>query len=73
MEVQGILTLYEIGRRGRPIATIKPGDLGDPSARKNPWGKVTTLWAQIVDVVRESRELERNLLGKAAYRHLGES
>ncbi len=71
MQAQATLKVYEIGRRGRPVATIEAGDLGDPYVTHGPWQKLTTLWSEIVDVARESRELERELLGKATYRRFG--
>lgn len=72
MQVQGILKVYETGRRGRPVRTIQPGDLADPYG-KTPWRRLVTLWSTLVDVVREARELEARLLGSAQYRYLDRS
>jgi hypothetical protein len=66
MQAQGILNLYEIGRRGKPVATIQPGDLADPYGKK-PWDRVVSFFSTVAEIARESRELERQMLGKYYY------
>ena len=68
MQNVNVIGLYERGLRGRPVPRIQPGDLADPYG-KSPWQRVATLWSTIVDVVRESREMQKSLLGRTTYRH----
>ena len=68
MQNVNVIRLYERGLRGRPVPRIQPGDLADPYG-KSPWQRVATLWSTIVDVVRESREMQKSLLGRTTYRH----
>jgi len=63
-----VSSLYETGLRGRPVARIEAGDLADP-AGKSPWQRVASLWAAIVDVARETREMETRLLGRSTFRY----
>jgi hypothetical protein len=72
MHAGNVMKVYEIGRRGKPVRTIMPGDLDDPYG-KSPWQRVVTLWSALVDIARESRALETEMLGRAAYRDLGRS
>jgi hypothetical protein len=67
-----VMKVYHIGRRGRPVRMIVAGDLTDPY-RRSPWRRIVTLWNEIVDVARETRELETQLLGRGHYRRIGES
>jgi hypothetical protein len=68
MQNVNVIRLYESGLRGRPVARIQAGDLADPSG-KSPWQRVATLWANIVDAVRESREMQASMLGRTTYRY----
>ena len=68
MQNASVISLYETGLRGRPVPRIQAGDLADPSG-KSPWQRVATLWSQIVEVVRETREMQTRLLGRTTYRH----
>ena len=72
MQSTHVLKLFEIGRRGRPVATIGPGDLAEPYS-KGPWQKVASLWTTLVEIARESRELETRLMGKGPYRRFGDN
>ena len=67
MQNATVMSLYEAGLRGRPVPRIEAGDLGDPYG-KSPWQRVTSVWSTIVDVVRETRELQTSLLGRTTYR-----
>jgi hypothetical protein len=72
MQTGNVVSLYEIGLRGRPIETIGAGDLAQPYAR--PFLERSREFLRtIVDVVRESRELEKKMLGEEGYRRMGES
>jgi hypothetical protein len=62
-----VIKLYENGRRGRPVPMIMPGDLADPY-RKSPWHRAKSLFSTIVEIWRESRALEAELLAKRRYR-----
>ena len=62
------ISVYESGLRGRPVPRIAAGDLADPSG-KSPWKRVASVWSTLVDVVRETRELEVRLLGRTTFRH----
>jgi hypothetical protein len=66
-----VLKVFEVGRRGKPVTTIGPGDLAEPYA-KGPWQRVVALWTTIVEIARETRELETRLLGRGHYRRRGE-
>src|SRR6478735_2185284 len=68
MQNANVIQLYEAGLRGRPVARIQAGDLADPYC-KSPWQRAATLWSTIVDLVRETREMETQLLGRTTYRH----
>jgi len=68
MQNANVIRLYEAGLRGRPVARIQPGDLGDPYG-KSPWQRVVTLWSTIVEIARETREMESRLLGRTTFRH----
>jgi hypothetical protein len=68
MQNANVIRLYESGLRGRPVPRIQPGDLADPYG-KSPWQRVATWWSTIVDVVRESREMQKSLLGRTTYRY----
>jgi hypothetical protein len=70
MQSANVIRVYETGLRGRPVARIRPGDLAEPYG-KSPWQRVATLWSTIVDIVRETRELEKQLLGRSTYRNFG--
>ena len=63
-----VSSLYETGLRGRPVAHIDAGDLADPSG-KSPWQRVVTLWSALVDIVRETREMQTRLLGRSTFRY----
>ena len=52
-----LVDIYETGLRGRPVHSIEAGDLADPSG-KSPWQRVATLWSTMVDIVRETREMQ---------------
>jgi len=62
-----VIKLYENGRRGRPVPMILPGDLADPYG-KSPWQRAKTLFATLVEVWREARALEAELLAKRSNR-----
>jgi hypothetical protein len=68
MQNVNVIRLFESGLRGRPVPRIQAGDLADPYG-KSPWQSVATLWSKIVDVVRETREMETSLLGRTTYRY----
>ena len=70
MQTAHVIRVYETGLRGRPVAHIREGDLADPYG-KSPWQRVATLWSTIVDIVRETRALEAQLLGRTTYRTFG--
>jgi hypothetical protein len=71
MQTGNIIRLYESGLRGRPVAHIRPGDLDDPYDRSlSPWQRAVSLWSTLVDIVRETRAMERELLGRTTYRGL---
>ena len=63
-----VMNIYETGLRGRPVPSIEAGDLADPSG-KSPWQRVATLWSTMVDIVRETREMQTRLLGRTTFRH----
>ena len=70
MQNASLMTVYEAGLRGRPVPRIEAGDLADPYGKSpSPWQRVATLWATIVDVLRETRELQARLLGRTSYRY----
>jgi hypothetical protein len=71
MHATNVLKLFEVGRRGRPVTTIGPGDLAEPYS-KGPWQKAVSLWKAIVEIARESRELESRLMSQNQYRRLGD-
>lgn len=71
MQTGNVVSLYEIGLRGRPIETIGEGDLAQPYA-KSLGQRVRRFFTAIVEVVRESRELEIRMLGDDGFRRLGE-
>lgn len=56
-----------MGLRGRPVRRIREGDLADPYG-KSPWSGIATLWSTLVDIVRETRELQASLLGRTTFR-----
>jgi hypothetical protein len=62
------IRIYESGLRGRPVPRIRPGDLADPYG-KSPWQRLATLWSTMVDIVRETRELQASLLGRTTFRY----
>ena len=63
------MSVYEAGLRGRPVPRIQAGDLADPYRKPpSPWRRVVTLWSAIVDIARETRELEARLLGRSSRR-----
>ncbi|MFO1312112.1 MAG: hypothetical protein U1F41_08625 [Burkholderiales bacterium] len=62
-----VIELYEIGLRGRPVPRIAAGDLADPY-QKSLWQRVSEGWKAIVEVARETRALERSMLGRTTYR-----
>ena len=64
-----VIRVYETGLRGRPVRQIGAGDLADPYG-KSPWQRIVALWSTIVDVVRETRELQTRLLGRTTYRYI---
>ena len=66
-----VIKLYENGRRGRPVRTILPGDLADPYG-KSPWQRAKSLFSTLVEIWRESRELEAQLLADRGYRRFRE-
>ncbi|MCC6197012.1 MAG: hypothetical protein IT518_21365 [Burkholderiales bacterium] len=70
MSTTEAVKLYEVGRRGRPIKGIRPGDLADPYG-KTPWQHVVSFARTIADIAREARELETRMLA-GGYRR-GES
>jgi hypothetical protein len=62
--------LYELGQRGRPVAGIRAGDLADPYAR-TPWQSVKSFFRTMLEVAREARELEEQMLAKSFHRGEG--
>lgn len=72
MQSGNVVKLYEVGLRGRPIRTIGPGDLADPSA-PSLWKRIAALGAAMLDVAREPRALEARFLGRTHYRRFHES
>jgi hypothetical protein len=71
MQAVNTLKLYEVGLRGRPVATIGPGDLADPVAnRRTLRQRVAKLWSDMVEIVEESRRLEASL--RRQFPYLGE-
>ena len=71
MQNASLMSVYEAGLRGRPVPRIEAGDLADPYVKSpSPWQRVATLWSAIVDIVRETRELEARLLGRTSRRFL---
>lgn len=62
MQTGNVITLYELGLRGRPIETIGEGDLAQPYALPL-WQRVKTFVKSVVEVARDSRALEKKLLG----------
>ena len=67
MSNASVIQLYEIGLRGRPVQRIAAGDLADPYER-SVWQRVADGWKTIVEVVKETRALEKSLLGRTTYR-----
>jgi hypothetical protein len=67
MQNANVIQLYEAGLRGRPVPRIQPGDLADPYG-KSSWQRIVSLWSAIVDVARETREMEERMLGRTTYR-----
>ena len=67
MQDLNVIRLYEAGLRGRPVARILPGDLADPYGR-SPWQQLRSAWSTLVDIVRETRDLETRLLGRTTFR-----
>ncbi|HTQ01319.1 MAG TPA: hypothetical protein VMN56_18530 [Casimicrobiaceae bacterium] len=68
MQAVNTLKLYEVGRRGRPVATIEPGDLADPAAKPRTLRqRIAKLWSDFVGIVEESRRLEASLRRKYPY------
>jgi len=63
------IRVFEMGLRGRPVPRIGEGDLADPYG-KSPLRRLATLWTTIVDIARETRELETRLLGRTTFRNL---
>ena len=71
MQAVNTLKLYEVGRRGRPVATIEPGDLADPAAKPRTLRqRIAKLWSDIVGIAEESRKLEASL--RRQFPYLGE-
>ena len=66
-----VVKLYTIGIRGMPIRTIGPGDLAEPRAR-SLWRRIADFGAAVVEVAREARALEKNLLGYGSYRRFSD-
>jgi hypothetical protein len=71
MQTGNVVSLYEIGLRGRPIATIGEGDLAEPGA-PTLLQRVRNFFTTMAEVARESRELEIKMLGDEGFRRLGE-
>jgi len=65
-----VVKLYENGRRGRPVPHIRAGDLADPVG-KSPWARVVSFLTGVVEVAREARRLESEMLGKSHFRRFG--
>jgi hypothetical protein len=70
MPTGDVVKLYEIGLRGRPIRTIRPGDLAQPYAR-SLWQRIVGVAKAIVEVARDARELEIKTIGRGHYRRGG--
>ena len=66
-----VVKLYTIGIRGMPIRTIGPGDLAEPRA-PSLWRRIAEFGTKMAEVARETRALERQLLGRAHYRQFGD-
>ena len=62
-----VIRVYESGLRGRPVPRIREGDLADPYGG-SPWKRVASLWSTLVDIVRETREMQTRLLGRTTFR-----
>ena len=70
MQNLNVISLYENGLRGRPVARIGAGDLADPYAKSSPWQRVTASWSTLVEIVRETRALQSKLLDGARFTHI---
>ncbi|MFO1305878.1 MAG: hypothetical protein U1F54_19310 [Burkholderiales bacterium] len=68
MSNASVIQLYEIGLRGRPVPRIAAGDLADPY-QKPLLQRVADFWKTIVEIVQETRAMERKLLGRTTYRY----
>jgi len=66
-----ILKMYE-PTRGGPIEMIGPGDLAQPYG-PGLWQRIATLARNMVEVVREARELESRLAARGGCYRLRES
>ena len=66
------VTFYELGRRGKPVATIEVGDLAEPAGRP-VWRKIADFVVAVVEVVQEARAMQARMLGHGHYRRFGES
>jgi hypothetical protein len=71
VQTGNVVSLYEMGLRGRPIETIGEGDLAEPGARTLT-ERVRGFFVTMAEVARESRELEIKMLGDDGFRRLGE-
>lgn len=71
MQTANVLSLYETGLRGRPIETIREGDLAEPGV-PTLVERVRRFFRTMADIARESRELEIKMLGDDGFRRLGE-
>jgi len=69
MQTGNVINLYEVGLRGRPIETIGEGDLAQPYALPL-WQRAKTFAKSVVEIARDSRELEKKLLGET-FPHYG--
>jgi hypothetical protein len=58
-------------RRGGPIDMIRRGDLAQPYVR-TLWQRTRATLKSIAEVMRESREMERRMLGERGYHGLGD-
>ena len=70
MQTGEVIKLYEVGLRGRPIRTVRPGDLAEPGAR-SLWQRIAAFGKTIAQVAREAGELETRLLKRGYYRRGG--
>jgi hypothetical protein len=70
MSTTEAIKLYDLGKRGRPIPGIRPGDLDDPYG-KTPWQRVVSFFRTVAEIAREARELETRMLANGYRRGEG--